>query len=231
VCSVTAFGRKLAFCSWGIKPENVPTADILFGHFEVQNFKYNFAKVCSSGVQVKKLLQRAPNIISGHFHIRQNRQYDEGTITYLGNPFEMDFGDKDDQKGYHILDIEKIDLKFYKNNISPKHKKIYISDAIDDAKYKKIKKEIPKNIIKFIIDKDIPSDIIEEFTSTLGKLKPKSLHVDYQVNFNKLKFDDVDQDLSCVNMETAILEFIDLMNIDNKKEVSDFTVDLYQRCS
>ena len=231
VCETVAFGRKLGFCSWGVKDKDIPTADILFGHFEVQNFRYNFAKICSHGTPVKRLLKKSPNIISGHFHIKQSRQYDEGKITYLGNPFEMDFGDVDDQKGYYILDIEKIDLKFYKNVISPKHKKIYISDIINEERAAGIKKQIKNNFIKFIIDVDVPPDIIEELIDEFSKLKPKSLNVDYQVNFNKLKFDDNDQDLSCVSVEAAISEFINLMEVDNKKDVEKYTLDLYKRCA
>ena len=142
----------------------------------------------------------------------------------------MDFGDVDDQKGYHILDIEKINLLFYKNTISPKHKKIYLSkflseDAVDD-----IKKQIKNNFIKFIVDCDIPVDTVEEIVRELGNLKPRSLNVDYLINFNKLKFDDGEQDFSSVDIETAIDEFVQLMNIDNKKEIIEYTQELYKKC-
>ena len=226
-----AFGRQLAFCPWGVKEQDVPKADILFGHFEVESFRYNYAKICSHGIPVKKLLKKSPNIISGHFHIKQTRQYDEGTITYLGNPFEMDYGDIDDQKGYYILDIENIQLKFFKNTISPKHKKVYLSNVVDSKKLDKIKKQIEGNFIKFIVDKDIPGDVVEEYIADLGKLDPRTLTVDYQVNFNKLRFDDTEQDISCVDMETAIAEFIELMTIDTKAEVAEYTLDLYKRCA
>ena len=113
IATTPAYGRKLTFCPWGVKTEDIPVSDIIFGHFEIENFKFNFAKVCSKGTRVKDLLAKCPNIITGHFHIKQKRQYDEGQVVYLGNPFEMDFGDVDDQKGYHILDIEKINLLFY----------------------------------------------------------------------------------------------------------------------
>ena len=65
----------------------------------------------------------------------------------------------------------------------------------------------------------------------MGNLKPRTLNVDYQVNFNKLKFDDGDQELSCVNIESAIEEFVDLLEIDNKKDVAQYTLELYKKCS
>ena len=231
VLETTSFGRKLAFCPWGVRDKDIPNADIIFGHFELQNFKYNFARACSHGLQAKQLLKKAPNIITGHFHIRQAREYDQGRVTYVGNPFQMDFGDAGDQKGYYILDLETAGLKFYKNNLSPKHFKVFLSKILDDDEYEKTKKHIPNNFIKFIVDQDIGPDFIEQYINEISNLQPRTLNVDYQVNFNKLKFDDGEQELSCVNIESAIEEFVDLLEIDNKKDVAQYTLELYKRCS
>ena len=103
--------------------------------------------------------------------------------------------------------------------------KFLSEDAVDD-----IKKQIKNNFIKFIVDCDIPVDTVEEIVRELGNLKPRSLNVDYLINFNKLKFDDGEQDFSSVDIETAIDEFVQLMNIDNKKEIIEYTQELYKKC-
>ena len=74
----------------------------------------------------KNILEKAPLTISGHFHLREEREYDDGKIVYLGNPFQMDFGDVDGIKGYYILDIPSSTYEFTENKSSPKHKKIKV---------------------------------------------------------------------------------------------------------
>ncbi len=85
----------------------------MFGHFEIQSFKMNQYKVCTEGIKSRDLLKHSPLVITGHFHLRDERKYRDGTILYLGNPFQMDFGDVDSSKGYYILDIKNSDYKFY----------------------------------------------------------------------------------------------------------------------
>ena len=126
-CDTTLYEREITFCPWGTTLSQIPKSDIVFGHFEIQTFKQNSFKMCDDGMTSKELLERCNLAISGHFHLRDERVYDEGTILYLGNPFQMDFGDVDSTKGYYILDLNTLKYEFTENTISPKHKKIYKS--------------------------------------------------------------------------------------------------------
>ena len=66
--------------------------------------------------------------------------------------------------------------------------------------------------------------------SVLHKLKPESLTVDYDINFNRLLNDTVDvEDMSGIEINQAIQEFVKLLDIGNKKEIIDYTLDLYER--
>ena len=47
--------------------------DIVFGHFEIQNFKQNSFKICSDGLQASRLLDKTNLVISGHlFFVHYN---------------------------------------------------------------------------------------------------------------------------------------------------------------
>ena len=94
----------------------------LFRHFQMDTAReYGFLtdeieyKVCSTGFNAKDLLSKAPLIVSGHFHLRDERKYDQGRILYLGNPYQMDFGDVGSIKGYYILDIPTSTYEFTEN--------------------------------------------------------------------------------------------------------------------
>ena len=230
--SATLFGKNIVFCPWGVPADKIPSCDLMFGHFEIQNFKQTSFKVCSGGVRASELLDKSSLIISGHFHIRDERQYDNGTILYLGNPYQMDFGDVGSIKGYYILDFNTLKYEFTENTLSPRHHKIHLSElakigCIDDN----IRSQFNNNFIKFIIDKNISPDEVDIVLKRFAALNPVAVNVDYAVNFDKYKLDESNiYDFSGIDVVTAIEEFINLIDIDNKKEVIKYTTSLYRRC-
>jgi DNA repair exonuclease SbcCD nuclease subunit len=229
----TIFSKTLTFLPWGSKITDLDKSDILFGHLEIESFKMNSFKVCDHGIKTSDLLDHAKLIFTGHFHLRDEREYNNGTIVYVGNPFEMDFGDTGASKGYYILDIETNKFNFYENNISPKHKKIPLSqlESIITTKSENIEKLINRNIIKFLVDKQTTPDKIDAIIKKLSLYNPFSLSVDYLLYENTIGVDDQNYDASAVDLEKTIEEFISVLDIDNKTDVIKVCLDLYKRIS
>ena len=228
---ITAFNRDMLFCPWATRSEELAKNDIIFGHFEIESFKMNHFKVCTDGIKTQHLLRMSDLIITGHFHHREERKYKNGNILYLGNPYQMDFGDVNTQKGYYILDIKNKEYTFVQNKLSPEHIKIKLSDltAIGTIN-NRIKKQIKDNIVRFIIDKNIMSDEAVFIIQRLLKHKPRAFNVDYTINFNKFNNLGDECDLSGVDIPTAIKEFINLLEIENKDSIIDHTLELYKKC-
>ena len=92
------------------------------------------------------------------------------------------------------------------------------------------KDTLPGNIIKLIIDKNISSDHLDALVIKLTTYKPVELRIDYDVNYNKLKIEnDEDYDLSGVDIKHAIEEFVNMLDIENKKDVVNYSTSLYER--
>jgi DNA repair exonuclease SbcCD nuclease subunit len=229
--TVEAFDRTITFCPWNTDVKSIPKSDVIFGHFEIETFKMNTYKVCEEGVKVKDLLSKSSLIISGHFHTRHNKKFSKGTILYTGNPFQMDFGDTNNQKGYYILDFDTLEYEFTPNNISPKYNKISLSDLVEAGNFTPIIiNKICNNIIKLKVDMNISQQDMDILLKKLSLLKPEVLTVDYDINFNRL-IDDTDnkEDLSGIDIPQAIEEFVNLLEIKNKKEIIDYTLGLYEK--
>jgi DNA repair exonuclease SbcCD nuclease subunit len=226
------FGKVTTFCPWGTKVNEIPKSDVIFGHFEIKSFKQNGFKVCNDGMSVRDLLDRSNLIISGHFHLRDERKYDSGTILYLGNPFQMDFGDVDQSKGYYILDFNTLEYEFTPNTLSPEHKKIYLSNLVEIGSITdEVKEDFKNNFVRLIIDKNISPDEVDIVLTKLLSLNPRSINVDYSANFNKYKLDESNRaDFSGIDIKTAIEEFVNLLEIENKKDVTEYTLELYRKC-
>jgi len=223
---------KLVFAPWGTEVDQLPESDILFGHFEINSFKMNGFKVCDGGVRASDLLKQTKLVITGHFHLRDERCYDAGTVVYTGNPFQMDFGDRGSTKGYYLLDLKSREYVFHHNKISPIHKKIKLSELI---KYGDITDELRSifkgNIIRLVFDRNISPDEVDILLKVLLSLNPLMMTVDYENTFNNLNLVDDDQtDLSGVDMTVAIKEFINMLDIDCKDDIIDRTLSVYNTC-
>lgn len=224
--------RKIMMCPWGTTVSQIKKSDIIFGHFEIQSFKFNQHKVCEEGIKSQSLLSKAPLVITGHFHLREERKYKNGTILYVGNPYQMDFGDVYSTKGYYILDMMTGDYTFHENNISPTHQKIKLSQIVEhDSINDQIMRVFKNNIVKLIVDLPVAPEDMDILLKKFLQLKSISITVDYDVNFNKFGLEDTtDHDLSGVDISVAIEEFVNLLeDVPNKQEIIDYTIDLYRR--
>jgi len=226
----TICNKKVGFCPWGTPIKEIPACDLLIGHLEVQNFNFNSFKICEFGFESCDLLLKSKLIFSGHFHKRQRRKYSNGEIIYAGNPFQMDFHDIGDQKGYYILDLSGKDVKyeFFENNVSPIHVKVNLSEL---QKLKDIAKDKGwSNLaIKIVIDKDIKTNLLDKIIASITFESPFSLTTDYLHKFNIGDNIELTNELGDLNIKQCIIEYIDSLDIDNKDKVIMKTVQLYNQ--
>jgi DNA repair exonuclease SbcCD nuclease subunit len=157
--------------------------------------------------------------------LRDEREYKNGKIVYVGNPFEMDFGDCGDIKGYYALNFEDLNYVFFENKISPKHKKVKLSD-FDNSE-----QDFANNIVKIVVDKKIKDGEYDKYSQNISNLKPFSFSFDNSLDLDDPKmeegFDNVD--MSGVDFSKAITDFVEMMSVDNKEEVLKYIMDLYKR--
>jgi DNA repair exonuclease SbcCD nuclease subunit len=225
--------KDLTFCPWGCNINDIPKSDVIFGHFELQTFKMNGFKVCEHGDDPEKLIYKAPLIFSGHFHQRDEKRFDTSTIIYIGNPFQTDFGDAYQTKGYYILDLDTLSYTFIENKLSPKHIKFSLSEIInhpDPLRY--FKDNIPTNIIKVVIDKSISTEHLDLLTNKVLTYKPADFKIDFDVNYNKIKISEEAKQIdSNLEIENIITEFVNLLDLNNKKEIIEYTLALYKKAA
>ena len=226
---LTIFDKTVGFCPWGTPLKGIPKCDLLIGHFEIQNFNFNSFKICEAGIESCDLLLKSELILSGHFHKRQRRKYSNGEIIYAGNPFQMDFNDIEDQKGFYILDFNKenIQYEFINNDISPIHIKVNLSQL---EKLKKIAKDKgwSKLAIKIIIDKDIKTNLLDKIIASISFEAPFSLTTDYLYKFN-IGNVELTNELGDLNIKQCIIEYVESLDIDNKEQITSKIVHLYNR--
>jgi DNA repair exonuclease SbcCD nuclease subunit len=217
------YGKKLLFVPW---ENELPKGkfDHIFGHFEIQSFKMNNFKVCDKGFQVSDLLSKTKSVFSGHFHRRSTGTYNNGVITYVGNPFSMDFADVANKKGYHILNIETGGLEFFENTVSPKFNKIILSNI------KSVKEEdVKNNFVKLVVDLVMEDAKLDKFKAYLNKFSPYRLIMEHNTASNTI--DNVEE-LDSINIMEMFDEFIEQMNLEEAQEtrINKIIGELYEKC-
>ena len=105
------------------------TSEVVFGHFEIAGFEMDRGNVCHEGLD-RKIFDRFDTVLSGHFHHKST----DGTITYLGNQYEITWADYDDQRGFHVFDTETRSLTFVPNPYRI-FCKINYDDAVNDFQF------------------------------------------------------------------------------------------------
>jgi DNA repair exonuclease SbcCD nuclease subunit len=111
-------GMEIAFLPW-INTENKEesldfikstSAQWLIGHLELEGYEA-MRGVAYSGGTDPKTFSRFEQVLSGHFHCRQER----GNIIYMGTPYQITFSDSGEAKGFWILDTATREIEFIDN--------------------------------------------------------------------------------------------------------------------
>ena len=224
-------GEKLVtFCPWKTDINQLESVDMLIGHFEILNFKMNATKICDHGDESSDLLEKAKLVISGHFHFRELRNYNGKHILYLGSPYEMDFGDRDQQKGLSIINFDNFnDIEFVENDISPKHYRIKITELLQ-KKYSNLPDIVKNNIVSLYVDTKADTLTLDLLRTKLAQYNPLQFRTEFNI-LETAQVDTKDVKKLSIDIETAFQEFVEHVETRaTKKEVLDKCLELYKIC-
>lgn len=133
-------------------------AKVVMGHLELQGFRVNHQMISDYG-KSPDFFSKFTKVFSGHYHTRS----DNGTVFYIGNPYEMFWSDLNDSRGFAIFDTETLDHTLVNNPFKMYHH-IYYEDTpyqtFDTRKYE-------NKIVKIIVRKKTDSKKFEKFLDKL----------------------------------------------------------------
>ena len=140
---------------------------IVMGHLELQGFRVNRSVVMEHGLEAD-IFKNFTKVFSGHYHTRS----DNGTVFYLGNPYEMFWSDVNDSRGFHIFDTETLEHTPINNPY-----RLFYNIYYDDTPYQMFDtSEYENKIVKVIVRKKSDTKQFEKFIDKL-----------YSANVSELK--------------------------------------------
>jgi len=134
------------------------TCKCAMGHLELQGFRINKQIIMEHGLE-SKLFGKFEIVFSGHYHTRSNN----GTVFYLGNPYEMFWADVGDTRGFHIFDTDTQELTSINNPF-----RLFYNIYYEDTNYQTFDaREYENKIVKIIVRKKTNTKKFEKFIDKL----------------------------------------------------------------
>lgn len=160
---------------------------VAMGHLELNGFQAYRGHIMDDGMD-SIVFDNFTKVFSGHYHTRSNN----GTVFYLGNPYEIFWNDVNDTRGFHIFDTETFEHTPVNNPY-----KMYCIIYYDDDNYQTFDtREYENKIVKVIVRNKSNTKKFEKFidklyTSNVSELKiVENLQIEENENFETYESED-----------------------------------------
>jgi hypothetical protein len=181
----TVSGKSILVCPWNTDVKAIEGKyDYMLGHFE-----YNGATLTSKveegrAFNMSDLVEKAPVVFTGHYHIVDRHRLKEGTLFSVGSPFEQDWGDAGNTKFIHTLDIASGVVDNIPNDFSPRHIQ-YLWSLMKTGVNSVSEAMVKHNYISLVVDEKFNFEEIGRAYNEILKLNPIKCDVEYRYNFMK----------------------------------------------
>ena len=188
---------------------------ICMGHFEIAGFAMHRGMVSEEGLEMS-LFKRFDMTFSGHYHHRSN----SNNIYYLGSPMEFNWNDYNDQRGFHLFDLQSRELEFIPNPNIMFHRIIYDdkTESITDIQNKDLTKYTSSYVKVVVVNKTNPY-LFDQFMNKLYQSNPLDITiVEDVIDLTEGVDDDIIDEAE--DTITIINKFVDALSsdgIDNER--------------
>jgi DNA repair exonuclease SbcCD nuclease subunit len=194
-------------------------AKIAMGHLELKGFRVNKHLVMEEHGLEANLFSNFTKVFSGHYHTRS----DNGTVFYLGNPYEMYWTDVNDTRGFHIFDTETLEHTPINNPY-----KLFYNIYYEDTPHQTFDaSEYSNKIVKVIVRKKSKQKDFEKFIDKLYKIGIQDLKIveNFEIQENEnFVIDEEENTISILN------RYIDESECDfDKSTIKGIFQDLYKQ--
>jgi DNA repair exonuclease SbcCD nuclease subunit len=197
-------------------------AQILFGHLEVQGFLMHVGQTNFYEGLPPSTFDKFDMAFSGHFHHKS----DNGTVFYLGNPYQITWSDYKDPRGFHIFDTESRELEFILNPHEMFHKIYYDEDKMTLESIQEMDVTVFKDCyIKVIIVKRKNPFWFDTLIDKLYKVDVADISIAENFDLDVLESEEMIDEAE--DTITILSKYVNSLELENKKELDSLMKSLY----
>jgi DNA repair exonuclease SbcCD nuclease subunit len=190
-------------------------ARIVMGHLEISGFSMCRGMPSHEGLD-RGIFKNFDIVFSGHYHHRSNQD----NIIYLGNPYELTWQDYSDTRGFHLFDLDTLDLEFIENpnvmfhKISYNDKENTITEItnLDLSKY-------ANTYVKVVVINKTNPHLFDRFMENLYKVNPIDITIaeDFSDLTEGVEDDMINEAEDTITIINKFVDGIQDENINNDK--------------
>ena len=187
--------KPLEINQYTLVPWNYPltdiNTDIVLGHFEINGMKMdNGTDITESNLSITDF-NRFKQVYSGHIHTKQVYK----NICYIGNPYQINHGDVNNERGYYILND---DINFIPFNEYPKFITIDVNTNLNDI-------DLKNNNVRILLNNENEKEN-ERFINEIKEIEPLNINIKWE---KKEEIAEVKRDDTIINKEDMLFDYID----------------------
>ena len=160
---------------------------------------------CEEGLS-RDIFRKFSYTFSGHYHHKSNAD----GIYYLGNPYQLNWQDYGDDRGFHIFDMVTGDLEFCPNPNVIFHK-IYYNDKNGDIPV--VKDEYKDSFVKVVVVNKTSPYKFDKFINDLNAINPLDLSI--LEDYSMVNSDDEESVDQAEDTLTILNKYVDNVNRDD----------------
>jgi len=220
--------NKLLYLPW-INKENIEKSKEIiqntetkyaFGHLALSGFLMMSGMTCEHSDFSAADFLKFKRVFSGHFHWRSSQK----NIEYLGSPYQLNWADVGNDRGFHLFDTEKNELTFIHNPLEQYVKLEYNDEGIstlEDIDFS----EFTDKFVKLIIKNKTNPTLYAKFVQTLFDVGA----VQIQITDQELQKSIEEQSVSVKTIPEIIKHNIDIQSFEPeiKSKLLEYMTDLY----
>ena len=194
-------------------------AEICMGHFEISGFSMYKGMESHEGLS-KETFDKFDLVFSGHYHHKN----DDGTIYYLGNPYELTWQDYNDTRGFHLFCLQSRTLEFIANSYRMFERVEYDDKDAEPVDLDSL--DLAQKYVKLVV---VNKTDFYKFDKFIQKLYNKGCH-EIKILEDMSEFNDgeIGEEINLEDTLSVLSHYIDSIETDvDKEHVKTFMRTLY----
>jgi hypothetical protein len=216
-------GRQITLCPW-INKDNyqdvmqhleLTDSEIVIGHLEFAGFAMYKGSKNTHGMD-PKIFKKFKRVLSGHFHTRST----DGNISYIGAPYEMNWQDCNDPRGFAVLDTDTLEVEYIDNPFKMFVKLYYDENRLPDIS------DVEGKEVKLYVTTRTDQKKFDKFVQTINNSNVVKLSI--VEDFSEYHKDNEDDSPQMADTLSLIESYIDELDTDdNKEKIKGFMKAIY----
>jgi len=207
-------------------------ASLVLGHLQLTGFQMYRGMPCDEDGLNPSDFDRFQLVLSGHFHHKSTR----GPVNYLGAPYPMMWLDYKDPRGFHLLDLDRMQVEFIENPYTIFARLVYDDEGKKfdyiEGLVQKItapESEFHEARIKVVVKTKTQPYWFELLMDALYKVNAIDVVVQDDIVVNDDESESrTEDDLKSVDTLSVMTEYIDTLQISaDKNELKQYLRGLY----